>query len=124
MSEIGTNQPLMQPLPTGGLGAPSVPPTPLSPATQKLAPTVYRPKVVDALDLIKELQKIVSEINEQVKKNGRGLNFSVDERLGRPIVIVRNTDTGEVVRQIPNEVVIKVAHSLEDMKGLLLDSVS
>jgi uncharacterized FlaG/YvyC family protein len=36
-------------------------------------------------------------------------------------VTVRNSQTGEVVRQIPNEVVIKVAQSIDDFKGLMLN---
>jgi len=43
----------------------------------------------------------------------------VDEKLGRPIIYVKNTATGEVVRQIPNEVVVHIAHGIEDLKGLL-----
>jgi flagellar protein FlaG len=43
----------------------------------------------------------------------------MDEALGRPVVTVRNTESGEVVRQIPNEVVVKVAHNIEAFKGLL-----
>jgi len=34
-------------------------------------------------------------------------------------VTVRNTQTGAVVRQIPNEVVIKLAQGLETSKGSL-----
>jgi len=33
-----------------------------------------------------------------------------------------NKETGEVVRQIPNEVVIRVANSIEDLKGVLFDA--
>jgi flagellar protein FlaG len=73
-------------------------------------------------DLVREnLHAAIENLNEQVERNGRGLNFSMDEPLNRPVITVRNTATGEVVRQIPNEVVIKVAHSIENIKGLLLD---
>jgi uncharacterized FlaG/YvyC family protein len=41
--------------------------------------------------------------------------------LGRPIVVVRKEDTGEVIRQIPNEVVVKVAHNIEALKGMLMN---
>jgi uncharacterized FlaG/YvyC family protein len=34
---------------------------------------------------------------------------------------VQNTATGEVVRKIPTEVVIRMAHSIDEMKGLLLN---
>jgi flagellar protein FlaG len=51
--------------------------------------------------------------------NARNVSFSMDEKLGRPIVYVKNATTGEVVRQIPNEVVVRIAHSIEDFKGML-----
>jgi hypothetical protein len=35
---------------------------------------------------------------------------------------VRSTDTGEVIRQIPNETVVRVAHNIEKVKGLLLNA--
>ncbi len=43
----------------------------------------------------------------------------MDETMNRPVVTVGNTATGEVVRQIPTEVIVKVAHSIEDIKGVL-----
>jgi flagellar protein FlaG len=43
----------------------------------------------------------------------------MDEALGRPVVTVKNTQSGEVIRQIPNEVVVKIAHNIEAFKGLL-----
>jgi uncharacterized FlaG/YvyC family protein len=46
----------------------------------------------------------------------------VDKSLNTPVVTVRNTHTGEVVRQIPTEVVVQLAHSIDDMKGLLLNA--
>jgi uncharacterized FlaG/YvyC family protein len=35
------------------------------------------------------------------------------------VVTVHNTETGEVVRQIPSEVVIRVAQGIESFKGML-----
>ena len=61
----------------------------------------------------------ISKLNDMMVAAKRGLNFSVDEKLGRPIIYVKNTATGEVVRQIPNEVVVRIAHGIEDLKGLL-----
>jgi flagellar protein FlaG len=61
-------------------------------------------------------------MNAKMVDGGRGLNFSIDPALNRPIVTVTNKETGEVIRQIPNEVVIRMAHSIEDTKGLLLNA--
>ena len=77
--------------------------------------------LVDPKQLRENLHAAIEKLNEQVERNGRGLNFVVDEKLGRPIITVLNTDTGEVVRTIPTEVIIKVAHDIEDLKGLLMD---
>jgi uncharacterized FlaG/YvyC family protein len=41
-----------------------------------------------------------------------------------PVILVKNQDSGEVIRQIPNEVVIKVAHSIEDLKGILHNDIA
>ena len=64
------------------------------------------------------LEVAVDRLNEQMKQSSRGLNFSMDEKLGRPVVTVRNESTGEVVRQIPNEVAERVAHNIDELKGL------
>jgi flagellar protein FlaG len=60
-------------------------------------------------------------LNEQMRSNGRDLNFSMDEASDRVVITVKHSQTGEIVRQIPNEVVLKVAHNLEQVKGMLLN---
>lgn len=67
----------------------------------------------------KNIQKTLEELNNQMKQTGRNLNFKMDDVLNVPVVTVTNSQTGEVIRQIPNEVVIRVAHNLEDLKGML-----
>ena len=50
------------------------------------------------------------------------MSFEIDPSLkGQPVVIVRKEDTGEVIRQIPNPEVLKVAHSIDALKGLLMN---
>ena len=105
-------------------GAPAlkvdVPAVPAVPAVAQKPVTKAEP-LYDPDQLRKNLHEAVENLNKQVERNGRGLNFSFDERLHRPVITVRNTATGEIVRQIPNEVIVRVAHSIEDLKGLLLD---
>jgi flagellar protein FlaG len=54
-----------------------------------------------------------------MQANARSVSFAMDEKLGRPIVYIKNATTGEIVRQIPNEVIVQLAHSIDDFKGLL-----
>ena len=100
--------------------APATPAVSAAPAVPK-APAIKVEPLVDPKEMRQNLQEAIEKLNDQVERNGRGLNFSVDDRLNRPIITVRSTATGEVVRTIPNEVVIKVAHNIEDIKGLLMD---
>jgi flagellar protein FlaG len=95
------------------------------------APESARPKVVEIVrpDIkvdtegdAKRLQVAVERMNAKMVDGGRGLNFHIDPALNQPVVTVTNKETGEVIRQIPNEVIVKLAHSLEDTKGLLLNA--
>ena len=73
----------------------------------------------DAAEQRQNLKEAVSLLNDQMASTQRGLGFSYNESVDVPVVTVHNTETGEVVRQIPNEVVIRVAQSIDKFKGLL-----
>ena len=72
-------------------------------------------------EMRKNIQQAIENLNQQLKDHGRGLSFQMDEKINRPIITVRNIHTGEVVRQIPNEEVVRMAHSIEEGKGLLFN---
>ena len=92
-------------------------------ATPGERPVVAMPKKaeiqVDPEAMRKNLEDAIGRINEMVSDGGRGLHFSIDDKMNTPVIVVKNSESGEVVRQIPSEVVIKVAHSIEDLKGML-----
>jgi flagellar protein FlaG len=70
----------------------------------------------------KNLEVAITHLNEMMRDGGRNLSFEIDPSLkGQPVVIVRKEDTGEVIRQIPNEAVVSVAHNIELLKGILLN---
>lgn len=75
----------------------------------------------DLQNLHKSIEASVERLNVMMKDSGRNLNIGMDKALGGPVVTVRNAESGEVVRQIPNEVVVKMAHSIEAFKGWLHD---
>jgi flagellar protein FlaG len=84
-----------------------------------LAPLPKVDIAFDAEKMQKNLEEAIQKLNDMMKDSGRTLSFSMDVKLGQPIVFVKNLSTGEVVRQIPSEVVVRVAHGIEDFKGLL-----
>lgn len=59
-----------------------------------------------------QMQKFVSSM-------GRNLNFSIDGDTGYHIVRVTNPETGEVVRQLPSEEMLRLAHSLTQISALV-----
>jgi flagellar protein FlaG len=89
-------------------------------------PKVQAPKPVaikfDASEVRQNLQDAVRMLNQQMSSTKRGLGFQVDEAVGGPVVTVRSAESGEVIRQIPNEVVVRVAHNIEKVKGLLFSA--
>jgi flagellar protein FlaG len=67
------------------------------------------------------LQKAIEELRAASRLSGRELGFRVDEAIDRSIVTVSDAKSGKVIRQIPEEVVVRVAQSIEQLKGLLFD---
>lgn len=95
-------------------------------ATKPLSVKVPEPAVeakVDPHEALRTLQEASEQLNKQMAKNGRDLSFRVDDVAKVVVVTVKNRE-GDVVRQIPNEVVIRLAHNLENMKGLMQDDKS
>lgn len=102
------------------------PAEPVALAKAEVKQEAAEPKPVLSIDpakLAQQIQEAVARLNDQMKSMQRDLGFSFDERINREIVTVRKQSTGEVVRQLPPEVVIRVAHSIEDLKGVLYDDI-
>ena len=96
-----------------------------APARADLAPKVTTPKPVaiqfNEAEERQNLKEAVNLLNQQMSATNRGLGFRMDDVLDTPVVTVRSDQTGEVIRQIPNEVVVHVAHNLEKVKGMFFN---
>ena len=69
------------------------------------------------------LRVAAAELNEAVKAKAINLSFSVDEPSKRFVVEVEDSKTGEIIRVIPGEAVLRTAATLDALKGLLFDDV-
>ncbi|WP_164876822.1 MULTISPECIES: flagellar protein FlaG [Pseudidiomarina] len=65
-----------------------------------------------------ELIKPVQQINEVM--NNYGIHFELHDEAGKIVVKIVSQESGEVIRQIPTEEVIRVAEHLHTMSGLLV----
>lgn len=92
------------------------------PEIVKTAPSeVKAEKAPDPKELRQQLQEATEQLNRQMQRNQRDLSFSVDDAANKIVVTVKSAASGEVIRQIPSETALKVAHNLADAKGLLED---
>lgn len=73
---------------------------------------VMQPARETVASAAQEMQKFVSSM-------GRNLNFSVDGETGYHIVRVTDPATGEVVRQLPSDEMLRLAHSLTQISALV-----
>ena len=65
------------------------------------------------------IQEAVERLNRQMQDTGRNLNFTVDHASERVVITVKNSETGEIVRQIPDATLLRISHNLENVKGML-----
>lgn len=92
------------------------------PAPEETKPAVARKS--DPEEVRRTLEEATEVLNQQMRRNSRDLSFRVDDVANKIVVTVKSRESGEVVRQIPSEVALRVANNLENMKGLFKDEKS
>ncbi|MBQ0745637.1 MAG: flagellar protein FlaG [Marinobacter sp.] len=70
-----------------------------------------------------ELNDAVSQLNDYVQNVQRDLQFEVDNESGQTIVRVVDQQTQEVVRQMPDEVALRLAEKLHQDEPLTLFNI-
>jgi len=66
-------------------------------------------------------QALVKQISQQLEDSGRSLALSVDEVAGDIVTRVLNPNTGELVRSIPSEEMLRISRNLMSIEGLLIN---
>lgn len=84
---------------------------------ERVQATIQENEQVSAEDL----EAVIDRLNELMKDGQRSLNFSVDEDLGDVVIKVMDTETEELIRQIPNEEALKFAKNLEGVLGVIFN---
>ncbi|MBL4827724.1 MAG: flagellar protein FlaG [Spongiibacteraceae bacterium] len=82
------------------------------PKPEDMEPKEQSDKQVKPADPV-ELQSAVTKLNDYVQNIQRTLAFTVEEKTGITVVQVYDTETEELIRQIPAEETIKLAASIE-----------
>jgi flagellar protein FlaG len=79
--------------------------------------------VADVAQIAVDVQRAVQHLNELMSDSQRSLRFRVDELSGRTVITVLDSETKEVVRQIPSPEWLEVVRRLEQA-GSLIDERS
>jgi flagellar protein FlaG len=89
--------------------------------------TIHVPKAEAQIDqerIKQNLEIAIDRLNTQMRDGGRNVQFSIDSESKTPVVKVTKSDTGEVIRQIPNEAVLKAGHSVATLRGMLHNEIA
>lgn len=70
----------------------------------------------------KQLDETLEELNQRMQAWSTGLKFSMDEDAQRLVVSVVDTATGDVIRTVPSDAVLKVAKMIVQMQGQMVDT--
>ncbi|HIG91173.1 MAG: flagellar protein FlaG [Methylococcales bacterium] len=97
---------------------------------QKTAADLQKPQAVqesvkpyEQKNLSREkLSESIQQLNDQLQKFNRDLQFIADEATGKRVVKVIDSNTGALIRQIPPEEILRIMQNIDNMSGLIFNN--
>lgn len=78
---------------------------------------------LDSLDQIaSDMREAITTLNAALEKTATRAVITKDEDLNRFVVRITDASSGEIVREIPSEALLKFARNLQELKGLIFDA--
>lgn len=68
-----------------------------------------------------DLQREIDSLNKWLQSQGTHIKFTLHEELNEYFVQVVNSETNEVVKEIPPKKILDISAKLQEMIGLLVD---
>jgi len=87
----------------------------------KEAPIKPAPEVSQKKASEEEIIKAIETANKSVRSFDRRLEFSIHEKTKEIMVKVIDTNTDEVIREIPREKILDMVAKMWEMAGILVD---
>ncbi len=69
----------------------------------------------------KKVADAVKQIEQFTQSVAQNLKFSIDEETGKTVVKIMDSQTNEMIRQIPSEEAINIARTLGKIEGVLFN---
>ncbi len=77
---------------------------------------------VEGFILRNQPKSVNHQIESFLRRNERDLSFSFDNSTGFYVTKVMTESSGEVVRQVPSEEMLRIARNIDQMRGRLVDT--
>lgn len=71
-------------------------------------------------ETVEQLKKAIDSVQQYIEPFNSDLEFSVNDKTDRLIVTVIDSETKEVIRQIPSKEMLAIAEALDSIKGLFV----
>ncbi|MBP0636502.1 MULTISPECIES: flagellar protein FlaG [unclassified Cupriavidus] len=71
-----------------------------------------------------EASAAIGELVDALRTTSIGLRFEIDETTHRIITKVVDKGTGELIRQMPTEAVLRIAHAIDKLQGLFVSQAA
>ena len=109
-------------IPNSDVKAPQSTPAPSVQELQTKNVVARASSAADAKNVEVEIQQALEKL-KSLESAPNNLRFSIDDVSDRIMVTVTDEETGKVVRQLPSEAILRVAHNIESLKGVLFDEL-
>jgi flagellar protein FlaG len=85
---------------------------------QFTAEEISQPRQALATAKLEQVQYAINRLKQSIKPTlANSLEFQIDQSTGKTLVKILDVETNTVVRQIPSEELLIIAHALDQMQG-------
>lgn len=70
------------------------------------------------------LEKALESLNDSMKAWATGMRFDMDDEAQRLVVSIIDSETGDVIRTVPSDAVIRVAKMIVQLQGSMVDTTA
>ena len=71
--------------------------------------------------LTEKIERAVAALSEMLTQTNVGLQYRIDDATGDMVVSVIDRDTGDELKQLPPEEILKMRQHLQELMGVLFD---
>ncbi len=89
-------------------------------ADPAIAPAISPAVEGQAVEAASDIRRAIGELTEVLRTTSIGLRFEIDEVTNRVVTKVIDKETGELIRQMPTEEVLRFARALDRLQGVFV----